>query len=921
MNIDIGNALWLLLCFAVPIILWYIAKKGNFQNTFFRRFFILIRSIVALFLILALCNITIQKTSQRVTTIFAIDLSDSAKQSQQNIKTFLKQAESTVTEKDDVGILCFGADAVLEQSPVHNVPFSQNFLSYVKKNGTNISNVLNLAYSVIPEKTRKRVVLLSDGIETAGDALAQSKLLQSQGIAVDVYCLEPEEQPEVQLSGCKIASVINKNTEYDVTLQISSNIDTNANIKLFKGNTLIANEQIAVAKGESNIVFSDKTENGGSILYRAELTAEQDTLSQNNKAYGYCYVTDVVQILLIEQQQSDNVWEDFLQNSQVAVTKTSIENAPVTVEQFNHYDGVILADVPEEQMPKGFLDALESYVKTTGGGLFVTGGEHSFALGGYYKTKLEEILPVEMELKTEGENNSLGMIMVIDRSGSMDGGNYGVSKMEMAKEAAIRSLNSFMPGDCVGVIAFDDIAEWAVPFQSVQDNIEDIRMGIGSIQPGGGTSILPSLNEAYNMLKDANTKQKHIILLTDGQAEQTGYDGIIEKMNASGITLSTVAVGTGADTLLLQRLANQGSGRYYFTNEFSDLPEIFAKETLLAGKEYINNRTFYPKQKNASAIMADIDSMASLGGYIGTTAKPRADVVLESDKQEPILATWQYGLGRTAVWTSDVSAKWTKDWLASQQGRQILQNSVSWVMKKQSDKNVSVNAEIEGEKTILTVSMAYDENVEMVKGTVISNHNKTYDVVLNRTSPNVYTGIMDGIAEGGYILNLQITNQQGQRDTVNTGFAIAYPKEYDRRNWGKGSVLLNRIAEITGGRILTDGADVFTEKPQSVTESKNLTNLFLVLAFITFLIDVFFRRFYVATQYIENLMNRFKKYKKQTVPNEITQNKRFEKEMKQAQKRQQKQYKQSKEKTEQKEQQKENDMAVKLAEAKKKRKR
>jgi len=478
-----------------------------------------------------------------------------------------------------------------------------------------------------------------------------------------------------------------------------------------------------------------------------------------------------------------------------------------------------------------------------------------------------------------------------------------------------------MPGDCVGVIAFDDVAEWAVPFQSVQDNIEDIRMGIGSIQPGGGTSILPGLNEAYNILKDANTKQKHIILLTDGQAEQSGYDGVIERMNTNGITLSTVAVGTGADTLLLQRLAEQGSGRYYFTNEFSDLPEIFAKETLLAGKEYINNRTFYPKQKNASAIMADIDSMASLGGYIGTTAKPRADVVLESDKQEPILATWQYGLGRTAVWTSDVSAKWTQNWLASQQGRQILQNTVSWVMKKQSDKNVNVSAEIEGEKTILTVNMAYDENVEMVKGTVVSNINKTYDVVLNRTAPNVYTGIIDSITEGGYILNLQITNKQGQTDTVNTGFAIAYPKEYDRRNWGKGSVLLNRIAETTGGRILTNGADVFTEKPQAVTESKNLTSLFLILAFITFLIDVFFRRFYVATQYIENLIKHFKKYKKQTIPNETVQSKHFENEMKKAQKRQQKQYKKSKEQTEQKEQQKENDMALKLAEAKKKRKR
>ncbi len=904
------NPFWLFL-FPIVVGVFYGIAKNKIHSTFRRNFFIFIRSIVSLLLILALCGVTIQKTSERVTTIFAVDLSDSTKQAQESVKTFLKQAENARTEKDDIGLLCFGEDAVLEQSPMNHVPFPQTFLSYVQKNATNISNVLNLAASIIPENTRKRIVLLSDGIETAGDALAQSKLLQAQNIAVDVFPLSAEEQPEIQLSALQISNFINKNTEYDITLQISSNIDTNATIKLFKGNTLIANEQVTVSKGESNIVFSDKTENGGSIIYRAELTAEQDTLSQNNKAYAYCYITDVAQILLIEQNQSGTVWEDFLQNSQAAVKKISIENAPVTVEQLNHYDGVILSDVSVDAMPNGFLNAMESYVKTTGGGLLVTGGENSFALGGYYKTKLEEILPVEMELKTEGENNSLGMIMVIDRSGSMEGGNYGASKIEMAKEACIRSLNTFMPGDCLGVIAFDDIAEWAVPFQTVQDNIDEIRMGIGSIQPGGGTSILPGLYEAYEALKNANTKQKHIILLTDGEAEKSGYDSILENMNQSGITLSTVAVGTGADASLLRRLAEQGNGRYYFTSEFSDLPEIFAKETLLAGKEYLNNRNFYPKQKNASAIMADINSIPSLKGYVGTTAKPRADVVLESDKQEPILATWQYGLGRTAVWTSDVFGKWSQNWLETQQGRQILQNSISWIMKKQNEKEVHATAEIEGEKSLLTINMAYDESIAEVKGTVVSSTNKTYDVILNRISPNVYTGNIDTTEEGGYILNLQMTTTEGKTDTINTGFSIAYPKEYDRRNWGKGDTLLNRMAEVTNGRILTNGTDIFTEKPQAVTDTQNLTTFFLILALLTFLLDVFFRRFSVVTQRLENALMGLKKEKKEK-------KKQFEQEMSKAKKRQQKVDK--KEKTEQNTEETQNN-AAKLAAAKKKRKR
>ena len=154
---------------------------------------------------------------------------------------------------------------------------------------------------------------------------------------------------------------------------------------------------------------------------------------------------------------------------------------------------------------------------------------------------------------------------------------------------------------------------------------------------------------------------------------------------------------------------------------------------------------------------------------------------------------------------------------------------------------------------------------------------------------------MDTIAEGGYILNLQITNTKGETDSVNTGFAIAYPKEYDRRNWGKGDVLLNRIAEATGGRVLTSGEDVFTQKPQAVSESKSLTNLFLILALIVFLLDVFFRRFYIVTQKLESVLKGLKKEKKQTVTQQKVQNNNFEKEMKQAQKRQQKKEKKQKE--------------------------
>ncbi|HBF66107.1 MAG TPA: von willebrand factor type A, partial [Clostridium sp.] len=378
-----------------------------------------------------------------------------------------------------------------------------------------------------------------------------------------------------------------------------------------------------------------------------------------------------------------------------------------------------MANVSAKDLPEGFLEILEAYVKTLGGGLIVSGGEDSYALGEYFNTQLADMLPVDMELKTEGEEPDLAMIMVIDRSGSMSGGAYGITQLEMAKEAAIRSLDGFKEKDQVGIIAFDDQYQWAVPMTLVSGNKAAIQQQIGEIQVGGGTSILPGLTEAVRALSESKAKEKHIILLTDGQAEQEGYDPVLAKIKNNGITLSSVAVGSGADTSLLRKLADAGNGRYYFTDEFTDLPSIFAKETLLAGKEYLNNRHFYPKQKDASAILSDITSVPRLGGYIGTTAKSRGDVVLISYRDEPILATWQYGLGRTAAWTPDVGGRWTKEWMSSKEGSSILRNTLGWVINAQMAQDMKLTAESGAKKSSLRLEMSFDESISKITATVL----------------------------------------------------------------------------------------------------------------------------------------------------------------------------------------------------------
>lgn len=840
MKVNFSNPFYLILIpflIAFIIFLGYKMKISKIKKTIL----IIVRSIVVIMLILSISGISITQYADTTTTIFAVDLSASTKSSQNKVKEFLKSADLERSSDDITGVVCFGENSQVEQSPSTN-GISVDFNSYINDKNTNIANALKLSLSVIPETTKKHIVLITDGNENIGDAISQVKTIKDTKI--DIYSSAYEITDEVQLTKINVSEFINKGVEYEINLKIDSLVDTKTNVKLYKGNSVIANTTVDVRKGENNIVFSDISDVGGGIIYRGEIEPEIDTLTENNKSYAYCYVEDVPSILILQQNGSGEEIKKILDNSNVSVTLMESISAPSEMNYLNLYDCVIIADIPKSKFPQNFLENLESFVKTTGGGLIVTGGENSYALGEYFNTPLETILPVDMQLKTDSETPDLAMIMLIDRSGSMDSGEYGISRLELAKEAVIRSIYELKPEDTIGVIAFDDIATWSVDIQKVGENSEGIKNSVANIQPGGGTSILPSLEEAYATIRNVDAKLKHIILLTDGQAEKSGYDGVIENMRREGITLSTIAVGSGADTKLLERLAKQSGGRYYFSNEFTDLPQIFAKETILAGKEYLNNETFYPVEGDYSAIMGGIEAVSQLDGYIATTAKSRADVILKSEKDDPILAAWQYGIGRSVAWTSDMNGKWSSKWLSSDEGVEIFRNTVSWAMRKQTGmEDIEIDTIIKEESTELNLKMNYNSEIKNINASIISENNKTYNVDFETVAPGQYRGELDTNEEGAYITTLSIENKNGEVSLINTGFNLPYSKEYDITEIGKGDNLMKRLVSLTNGRIITSPKDVFIGEIDNVYMDKDISSIFIVISLIILLIDIAIRRF------------------------------------------------------------------------------
>lgn len=836
----------------IPVLIAFVTIVGRnlyFRSTLRKRLIIAIRVVLVLCLSIALAAPSITTKLNRTGTIFIADVSDSTKANRDSMQAFIDEALNYAQNKDITGAVTFANDAAVVKMPDNkNTPFSLDVR--LRSNDTNIQRALTLSQSIMPENVAKRLVLLSDGKQTSGNALETAALLKRLGYTLDVVRVETVTGDEVQIEEFISPKQVNAKELFDISIKIKSNVDTKATIRFYENRALAQEKVVDLYKGDNLFTFTDTAEQSGMITYTAEIITENDTVLQNNQLSSFVQVLDRPRILVVERGNNGENLVRFIEEY-AQVTRVSPLEVPVTMQEIIKYDAFILVDISYEWMDKDFAILLEQAVKHQGKGLLTIGGENSYAPGGYNGTPLETVLPVNMDISQKEENPDLGLVLVIDKSGSMSGGEYGISKIEMAKEAAIRAVEVLEDTDQLGVIAFDGAIQWVIRTQPLSDKAEAIDL-IGSIRSGGGTQILHPLEEAWQNLRKKETKLKHIILLTDGQAEQHGYERIIEGINKDGITLSTVAIGKGADTLLLRALAYGGMGRYYQTDEFSDIPSIFAKEAFLAGQKYLQNRHFYPELVNSMGLLRGIEALPPLDGYVATKIKPAARTVLRSDTEDPILAVWQYGLGRTAAWTSDIQGFWTSQWSMWQDAPLFWGNLTGYIVQKNINDGYSINTELRDGEGFITLSADSDNlpQVDSIEGVIVSPDGTSSNIELRATKPGVYEGAIGKKDSGAYIVNIQLP---GEESNVSTGIVMPYSDEYRLLN--DSDNFLEKLAVEGGGRVVAKPEEVFSTDVQNTGGKRDITNFFIVLSLILLLLDIAFRKLRVSFQPLVKLFD------------------------------------------------------------------
>ncbi|MCK4316740.1 MAG: VWA domain-containing protein, partial [Anaerolineae bacterium] len=389
-----------------------------------------------------------------------------------------------------------------------------------------------------------------------------------------------------------------------------------------------------------------------------------------------------------------------------------------------------------------------------------------------------------------------------------------MQKIRLAGEAAARVAELITDLDEITVIAFDDRPVDVIGPLPGSQREEVVAQVIRLQAGGGGIYVRESLQVALGYLADSDKTVRHIILLADGSdaEHQQGVRELVEEqIVAQNITLSAVAIGAGQDLRFLEEIATLGNGRYHFTDRAASLPVIFAEETQLAKRSYVVEEPFYPRQTSSSPILTGIETVPQLAGYVATTPKPAARVILSTHQDDPLLAAWQYGLGRAVAWTSDATGRWAQRWVGWEGFSRFWAQAVRWTVVERADVPVEVTVTLEGEEAHVTVD-AVDESGGFINGldaslSLVGPEGEPARVELAQTAPGRYEGLFLPQAEGAYLMRLTGSLAGDEAVALTTGWVMGYSPEYASLEGDP--AYMARLAGLGGGAVLEEPSEAF----------------------------------------------------------------------------------------------------------------
>ncbi len=827
---------------------------------------LVIRAVLVTALVLALSGARLALPSDRLSVVFLLDGSASMLDAtREELVDWARASVREMPEEDSAGVVVFGANALVDRLP-SSLDQLADPASEPVVGATDVAAAVRLAAAILPSGFQQRLVLLSDGNDTSGQADDAIAAAAARGIRLDVVTPADESAAEVLVDGVDAPPGARVGETIDLVVRLRSTITTPATLRLLADGATVATRDLDLEPGITTLPFSVTAAEPGFHVFRAVIESPVDRFAQNNAADAYVLVTGEPQILVATDdatRAADLVAS--LGEGSLEVTVVPAGGVPSSLATLAGYDAVVLDNVEAGDLGETTMATLQVYVRDLGKGLVMLGGRDSYGAGGYIGTPIEEALPVYMTVRDRERSPDVAMVAVVDKSGSMadchctgdsrdnanPSGQRGFEKVDIAREAILRAAEAMAPTDQLGVVAFDQNAHWAVRTAPIDFGALDAGIGFPA---DGNTNIYAGLKAAYDDLVDNPATLRHIILITDGWSTHGAYDELLDDMRAAGITLSTIGTG-GGSAGLLERLAEESGGRYYDAADATTIPDIFLRETIRTAGEQIVEETFQPIPSSSSEILDGLDAgrLPQLLGYNATTAKGSATVALLTGREDPLLAQWQYGLGRAAAWTSDTRQQWATPWIGTPEFGTLTAQLVAWTLPPQDAEGIDVRFS-PGERGELNVEVtSFDDdagprNFYRTVLRLVSPDLEPTQTVLEQVGPGRYSGTVRADTQGAYLVRVaQTFEDENGTDAASRTLGIVSPAAEEYRRLGVDTDALAAFAATGRGveRALADEAapaSVWTHDIEADAFPTPIWPWLLLLAIVLVPIDVGVRR-------------------------------------------------------------------------------
>ncbi len=864
MNLDWTDPhfLWLL---AVPTILVPLAFRHSLADWTPRQRWLcgVVRATGLGLVVCALAGPHLRRTTGDVEVFFVVDASASISSGAgSQAAEYVNLAIASRKKEDSAGVIGFATNAMLWNAPDGKPPPTAEWPVLEERDATNIPRALELASAAIGAGRTGRVVLLSDGFDTSGEAEQSAATLRASGIAVDTVPLRNPDVPETMIESVDTPSRPRSGESIDIAVRVRSNRAGPGRLRLYRDRYLVEEQTVSLADGSTRVVFRNQKMPGNFSIFDVELDTENDTRRENNSARAAVAGSGEPRVLLVDPDPEKlEPLAEVLRDEKMRVEIRPPAGIPATLEAWQTFDLVVWSDVPAHEAGAARMELARRWVRDSGGGFLMLGGENSFGAGGYFRTPVEDLLPVRMEHEDRRETPVVALLVVLDRSGSMAAQTAsGQTKMSLANQGAVLAMNVLKPRDLFGLFAVDTRVHRVADLTPSGERRALEERILGVAPAGGGIYIHTALAEAAQALRGADARIKHVILFSDAaDAEEKaagdtgdGSDGggsaldLAATMLGERITTSVVALGleTDRDTAFLKILAERGGGRFYLTGDAMNLPEIFTMETMKAAQSSLVEIPFLAVPQGVSPWTVGIDWVGAPPLLGCNSVKPRAgaDIPLATEFGEPLLAVWQSGLGRAAAFTGDAKARWAAAWMEWPGYGKFWARLVRGMLRREDAAPVELRREERGDRLAITLEALTADGAfrNQLPATLLSTtpSGDRRTIAMEQTAPGRYETSLPLPQEEVSTIALSF-GDESQRDGLRFAHARRMPSEF--RGIGLDENALRKIAEAGGGRFNPAPADVF-RRETTATRRQDLTPWLLAGALLLLPIDLWLRR-------------------------------------------------------------------------------